>query len=114
MSEHESVHSPRAAGPAVSHFGGSAGSPRPVIELHIEEVVLHGFRPHDRSKIGDALERELTRLLSEPDALAALAVSREGSERPRIDAGPVSLSHDLPAAAVGQHLARAIYGGLRA
>jgi len=34
-----------------------------VVELHIEELVLHGFRSGDRFHIGDALERELVRLL---------------------------------------------------
>ena len=34
------------------------------IELHIEELVLHGFAPGDRYRIGDALERELVRLLA--------------------------------------------------
>lgn len=35
------------------------------LELHIEELVLHGFAPADRFRIGDAVERELTRLLAE-------------------------------------------------
>ena len=33
------------------------------IELHIEELVLHGFAPGDRRPLGEAVERELTRLL---------------------------------------------------
>jgi hypothetical protein len=34
------------------------------IELHIEELVLHGFPMTQRLAIGDAVERELQRLLS--------------------------------------------------
>jgi hypothetical protein len=84
----------------------SSHSSRPVIELSIDEVVLHGFRPRDRHAIGDALERELTRLLSRPGALAAIAESRD---IPRVDAGQVSLQQGSPAPAIGKHLARAIH-----
>ena len=34
------------------------------VELHIEELVLHGFAPGDRYRIGEAVERELQRLLT--------------------------------------------------
>lgn len=35
------------------------------MQIHIEELVLHGFGAGDRLRIGDALEQELMRLLSE-------------------------------------------------
>lgn len=35
------------------------------VTIHIEELVLHGFAPHDRGRIAVAVEQELTRLLSE-------------------------------------------------
>ena len=35
------------------------------IELNIEELVLHGFSLGDRHHIGEAVERELTRLLAD-------------------------------------------------
>ena len=35
------------------------------VEVHIEELVLHGFAPGQRYRIAEALERELTRLLAE-------------------------------------------------
>ena len=34
------------------------------IEVHIEELVLHGYAPGDRWEIGDAVERELRTLLA--------------------------------------------------
>ena len=34
------------------------------IEIHIQELVLHGFVPGDRWRIGDALQQELRELLS--------------------------------------------------
>lgn len=40
------------------------------VNLHIEELVLHGFAPHDRHRIGDAVERELLRLLTERGVIA--------------------------------------------
>ena len=34
------------------------------VEIHIEELILHGFHPADRQRIGEALEQELVRLAS--------------------------------------------------
>ena len=51
------------------------------IEMHIEELVLHGFEPGDRHAIGDAVERELARLLSEHGLPSA---SAGGYERARV------------------------------
>jgi hypothetical protein len=41
------------------------------VKLHIGELVLHGFEPGDRARIGAALETELARLLAagEPESL---------------------------------------------
>lgn len=41
------------------------GSPPSSVAIHIEELVLHGFAPHDRRRIGAAIEQELTRLMNE-------------------------------------------------
>ena len=35
------------------------------LNLHIEELVLHGFAPGDRYRIGEAVQQELTRLFAE-------------------------------------------------
>ena len=34
------------------------------IEVLIDEIVLHGFEPHDRHALGDAIRVELARLLA--------------------------------------------------
>jgi hypothetical protein len=34
------------------------------IELHVDELVLHGFPPGDKHRIADALQAELHRLLA--------------------------------------------------
>jgi hypothetical protein len=67
------------------HLRKSADQFHPIrpreIELHIEELVLHGFKPGDRWRIGDAVEEELrgllrangipTNWLSNPERIAA-------------------------------------------
>ena len=35
------------------------------IDLHIDKLVLYGFSPGDRYRIGDSVETELVRLLTE-------------------------------------------------
>jgi len=60
------------------------------IELHIEELVLHGLSPGDRYRIGEAVEQELTRLLADQGVPESL---ERGGE-------------------IG-HVAKAVYGGLR-
>jgi hypothetical protein len=85
----------------------------PRIELHIEELVLHGFARGDRYGIADAIERELSRLLAVqftghavPPALA------HNIEHARLDAGTVHLAPNSGADAVGVQLAQAVHGGM--
>jgi hypothetical protein len=44
------------------------------IEVLIDEIVLHGFEPHERHALGDAIRDELARLL---------AIDAAGGDRPR-------------------------------
>jgi hypothetical protein len=85
----------------------------PRIELHIEELVLHGFERKDRHSIADAFERELSRLLSEQLAVQGVppALSHE-AERARLDAGAIHVAPDSKPASIGAQLAVAVYGGL--
>ena len=80
------------------------------INLHIEELVLHGFAPGDRHRIGDAVEQELRRLLIEQGVPASLA--RQGIAD-RIDAGKFEMAPEARAERVGVQVARAVYGGFR-
>jgi hypothetical protein len=77
-------------------------TPRPNIEVHIDELVLHGFAPADRRGIGDALEAELGRLL----AARGLAVPAADVGVARIDAGAVDRGGG------GAAIAGAVYGAL--
>lgn len=79
------------------------------IELHIEELVLHGFAPGDRYRIGEAVGREFQRLFAEQDASPRLA---QDSEVARLDAGAFRVASGSKAEGIGAHVAQALYGGL--
>jgi hypothetical protein len=85
-------------------------SERASVNLHIEEMVLHGFAPQDRYRIGDAVQHELARLLSTRGAPSAL---RAGSEHARLGAGSFNVTPGAEAKKVGQGVARAVYGELK-
>jgi len=78
------------------------------IRLHIGELVLHGFEPGDRARVGAALEAELARLLAagDPEALA-----RAGRVA-RLDGGAFELAAHAGPELAGARLARVVYDGL--
>jgi len=80
------------------------------IELNIEELVLHGFSPGDRHHIGEAVERELTRLLADRGVPQSL---EHGGEIEHVDGGAFEVAPDSRAQVVGAQVAKAVYGGLR-
>ncbi len=79
------------------------------VELHIEELVLRGFAPGERYRIGEAMERELVRLFDEQGVPPSLA---RGSEIERLDGGAFEVAHGSKSETVGAQVAQAIYGGL--
>jgi hypothetical protein len=79
------------------------------VNLHIEELVLHGFSRGERFEIGDAVERELSRLFSEPDNSQSLA---ETASKDSVDGGSFRISQGARSAAIGTQVANAVYGGL--
>jgi len=80
------------------------------IHLHIEELVLHGFAPGDRHRIGDAVQRELARLFTEKQMPPVLAKS---TEIDRLNGGTFHMTAALKPEATGAQIARAVFGGLR-
>lgn len=78
------------------------------VELQIQELVLHGFAPGDRYLIGEAMERELARLLEQgvPPPLAS------GAEVASLDAGTFHVPPESGAEAIGAQVAGALYGNL--
>jgi len=79
------------------------------IELYIEELVLRGFAPGERYRIGDAMERELIRIFAEQGTPPSLA---QGSEIERLDGGTFEVKPGSRAEAIGVQVAQAVYGGL--
>jgi len=80
------------------------------IELNIDELVLHGFAPGDRYRIGEAVEQELTRLLADRGVPQSL---ERGGEIANMDGGAIEVTTGSRAEAIGAQVARAVYGGLR-
>ncbi len=81
------------------------------LELHIEELVLQGFSPGDRLRIGDALEIELARLITER------GLPRWSEAPPMIEqlkGGSFKVTPSAPPQVVGEQLARALYGSFDA
>jgi len=81
----------------------------PRIELHIEELVLHGFAPGDRHAIGDAVHHELTRLLVEQGLDTSSIAS---GERAHVNAGDVHVAPESRPQAVGAQVAQAVHRGV--
>ena len=79
------------------------------IELHIEELVLHGFAPGERYMIGNAVERELTRLLSENGIPTSL---RSENAVDKIKGGTFDAAPNAKPPAIGRQIAQAVYQGL--
>lgn len=79
------------------------------VELHIEELVLHGFAQRDRYLIAEAVERELARLLAEQ---GAPQLNTGHQSLARLDAGTFTIAPQASAEQTGAQVAQAIYRGL--
>ena len=73
-----------------------------MIELHIEELVLDGFEPHQRYEIAEALRTRLGEVLTERGLPSSLG------DTSSIDAGSISFGG---ASRTGAAAADAIYRG---
>jgi hypothetical protein len=78
------------------------------LELHIEQLVLHGFGPELAHGLGAVVAQELQRLLAQrhPTAFA------NDAELARIDAGAFELTSGAGPQQLGAALAQAIYAGM--
>jgi len=75
------------------------------VEIQIDELVLDGFNWRERYAIGEAIEREITRLFAS-DRLQGLRTAAH------IDAGVFKAASAKPQV-VGTEAARAIHRGIR-
>jgi len=86
------------------------------INLHIEELVLHGFAPGDRYTIADAVERELSHLLAQqftPFTSAGIPpTSVHDLGNSRLDVGAFNVAPGSRADSIGAQIAQAVHGGL--
>jgi len=84
---------------------GGTFNPQPSVELHIDELVLHGFAPTERHAIGDTVESELRELLVKQQSLPLSLANREID---RIDAGEFEIASGGAAPTSGRRVAEAI------
>ena len=84
-------------------------TPRPAIDLRIDELVLEGFAPDARLRVGAAVERELSRLLAEAPLSRSVA-RHDGAAH--LDGGAFDAPPGASPEQVGAAVARAVHGGL--
>lgn len=79
------------------------------IELHIEELVLHGFSPHQRYDIAGAVETELTRLFTEQGIPSSLKTNMNA---PSLNAGTFNMAKESRGKTIGNNVAGSVYKSL--
>lgn len=78
------------------------------VEIHIENLVLHGFSPHERHHIGDAVQAGLLQMFSNQGLPAML---NKGTFMLHLDAGACEFSHGEKPVATGESIAGTLYKG---
>jgi hypothetical protein len=89
---------------------GDRGETRHTVEVHIEELFLHGSATGDRYEIAEAVERELSRLMSEGEPME---LRKNPVSLKRIDAGAFHVQAGSKARITGIRIAQAVYRSLR-
>lgn len=79
------------------------------IELHIEQLVLHGFPVGDRYRISATIQQELTRLFAEQGIPVSLV---QGGTIDQLDGGSFDIAVGAKPEVVGIQIAQSIYGRL--
>ncbi|GJQ57398.1 MAG: hypothetical protein D8M57_18975 [Candidatus Scalindua sp. AMX11] len=80
------------------------------IELHIDNLVLHGFSPHDRHRIGAAVEHQLTQILAKQGITSFLS---KGGELSHLDGGTFDMAPNTKPGTIGAQVAKSVYAGLK-
>lgn len=80
------------------------------VVIHIDNLVLAGFRHEDRLAIAEGLQQELTRLFADPHTARQLAANGDMS---RLRLGNIHISHDAKAQGIGSQLAQGIGKGIK-
>ena len=79
------------------------------IELHIEELILYGFKHADRQRIAEALQEELTRLLKENKLPE---IFEQQGEHPHLNGGSLVIHTGERPEAAGAGIGQAVYQGI--
>ena len=79
------------------------------VVVHIDSLVLKGFRHEDRRAIGAAAQEEITRVLAIPDAAARVA---QLGPTPQMRIGNIGVDANAKPQRVGAATGRAIGQGL--
>jgi hypothetical protein len=80
------------------------------IEVHIEELVLHGVAPAERHAVADALQRRLESLVARHGVSALL--SRQETTALQ-SAGPITLAPGARPQQMGAQIAETVHRGWR-
>lgn len=83
---------------------------QPNIELHIEELVLHGFTGYGAYHIAEAVEREITRLLQERGLPPSFSMETNVEH---LNAVNFNMQQNDKAASIGNSIAKSVYQGLQ-
>jgi hypothetical protein len=78
------------------------------IELYVEELVLHSFKPGDRYRIGEAVERELAHLFTEQGMPGSL----RGGETAQLNTESFEVAPGAKPDTIGTQVAQAVYKGV--
>ena len=75
------------------------------VTLHVDQLVLSGFRPEERHGVAAGLQRELIRMLSDPQTARQLLKQGDVS---RLRLGKITIRHGTDSPQVGTQVARGI------
>jgi hypothetical protein len=81
----------------------------PSLNLHIEQLTLHGFSTLDRDRIGAVIQSELARLFAEQGI--PRSVMQSGAIH-QLDGSTFEMAAGTPPRIIGAQIAQAIYQGL--
>jgi hypothetical protein len=80
------------------------------IVLHIDSLVLKGFRHEDRHGIAEGLQQELTRMFADPQSAQQLTSNGDVS---RLRIGNISIGQNSKPQRVGAQVAQGIGKGMK-
>ncbi len=80
------------------------------VVLHINSLLLKGFRHEDRHGIAEGLQQELSRLFADPQAAQQLM---ENGDVSRLRLGSISINQNSKPQRVGSQVAQGIGQGMK-